>query len=94
MVEKEARSIKKVLMRLNENWVLRQKELLKERLEGKLAGARAHVNYVSKLLVLCKSWGGPSTSAKELMNILKKYPDLENKIIKTEDISVLLCPYT
>ena len=37
-----------------------------------------------KLTETCKTWGGPCCSAEELNAVLKKNPDNEKKIIKTE----------
>ena len=32
----------------------------------------------------CKKWGGPVTSASEILEILRKHPDQAEKILKTE----------
>ena len=39
---------------------------------------------VHKLLIQCKSWGGPVCSIEELDSILHQKPDLVEQIVKTE----------
>ena len=39
---------------------------------------------LKKLLEACKKWGGPVTSASEILEILRKHPDQAEKILKTE----------
>ena len=37
-----------------------------------------------KLLGDCKKWGGPVTSATEILEVLRKNPDQQNSILRTE----------
>ena len=43
-----------------------------------------NVDYVLKLTETCKTWGGPCCSAEELKGVLKRNPDNEKKMVKTE----------
>ena len=60
------------------------KSELKEQIQLKLAKGRKAKDYSKCLLQECKTWGGPFTSTTELQGSLKKHPDIERKIVKTE----------
>ena len=49
-----------------------------------MAKKQKNVDYVLKLTETCKTWGGPCCSPEELKAVVKKNPDNEKKIIKSE----------
>ena len=42
------------------------------------------LKYTTKLLQICKTWGGPCTACDELGTVLKSKHDIAEKIVKTE----------
>ena len=73
-----------LLNKREEVWSLKQKTLLKEKIEEKMQMAQKQSQYVNKLLGQCKSWNGPAVSIEELESILKKHPDRSEIIVKVE----------
>ena len=55
-----------ILNKKEDEWTDQQKTLLKQKIEAKMEAAKKASQYVSKLLVQCKSWGGPVVSIEEL----------------------------
>ena len=79
--------LKKISAILNErekNWSEKQALLNKSKIEEKMKKAKKHSNYVYRLLVSCKSWGGPVTTVEELDKILFENSNLREKIVRTE----------
>ena len=73
------------ILSTNENlWVGEQKEKLKQRIIAKIEKGNKMKDNTKKLLVDCKSWGGPFTNSKELGYALHNRPALQEFITKTE----------
>ena len=53
-------------------------------IKEKIEKGKKRDQYVQKRLNLCKSWGGPVLSVKELHTILKSHPDQSKVIVRTE----------
>ena len=63
-------------------WSASQEQFKKKRLADKCAKKQQYNDYVTKLLVACKSWGGPCTSKEEL--VMQKHADLTKQIVNNE----------
>ena len=83
-VDRLTKEITKLLSHHERKWTKEQKQKLKERIQLKLAKGRKAKDYSKRLQQECKTWGGPFTSVSELQNSLKKHPDIEHRIVKTE----------
>ena len=73
-----------ILNKKEDEWTDQQKTLLKQKIEEKMETAKKASQYVSKLLVQCKSWGGPVVSIEELEAVIRKNPDRTEMIVKSE----------
>ena len=69
---------------MNTKWFTSQKTLQLQKIKEKMTKKQKNIDYVLKLIETCKTWGGHCCSAEELKTVLKKNPDNEKKIIKTE----------
>ena len=83
-LDKKAAVIHKELSEMNAKWVTSQKTLQLQNIKEKMAKKQKNVDYILKLMETCKTWSGPCFSVDELKNVLKKNPDNEKKVIKTE----------
>ena len=83
-VDRLTKKITKLLSHHEQKWTKEQKQKLEEQIQLKLAKGRKAKDYSKRLLQECKTWGGPFTSVSELQNSLKKHPDIEHRIVKTE----------
>ena len=84
-LDKKAALIHKEIAEMNVNWFTSQKELQLHKIKEKMAEKHKNVDYVLILTETCKSWRGPCCSLEELKSLLlKRNPDIEKKIIKTE----------
>ena len=66
------------------DWTAMQREKLKEKITLKLKKMTDFNIMLRNLLETCKKWGGPVTSASELLEILRRNPDLSEKILRNE----------
>ena len=66
------------------NWTKSQKELHKQRILDKMAKTKQIKNFQDRLLIKCKTWGGPCTNIEEMEKILSEKPDMQEVIIRTE----------
>ena len=71
-------------MTWKKKWVAEQKELLDGKILEKIEKGKNQAKYTQKCLQLCKGWKGPVTTIEELHNILKAFPDIKEKIVRTE----------
>ena len=78
------RKIKKFLEAREQTWNDSQKSLLKVRIQSKLDKRVQQKDYSRKLLQICKTWGGPCSTAEELQSILINKPDIQERIVKVE----------
>ena len=83
-LDKRAMIIQKELAEMNTKWFTSQKNLQLQKIKEMMMKKQKNIDYVLKLTETCKTWGGPCCSAEELKTVLKKNPDNEKKIIKTE----------
>ena len=71
VVEKETKAITKLLFANEKTWTAEQKILTHERVKTKHRQAASKKLVQEKLLISCKTWGGPFTNAGELMTALQ-----------------------
>ena len=83
-VDPETKVITKLLDERESIWTSQQQVILKEEIKKKLQKTIDFNVFVKNLLNGCKQWGGPVTSASELLEILRKNPDRAEKMLKTE----------
>ena len=83
-LSKNISAVSSVLHTMDIVWTADQDQLKKKRLAEKCAKKQQHTDYVMKLLVTCKSWGGPCTSKEELLSTIQKHPDKSKSIISSE----------
>ena len=60
----------------------RQKKLKLKRIVEKIEKGKKRDQYVQKRLKLCKSWGGPAVSVKEVHSTLKTNPNEKEVIVR------------
>ena len=65
-------------------WTKEQKKLHEQKILEKLEKAKKNSRYTNKLLIDCKSWGGPVTSVEAILEVLKSNPQKAEQIIRTE----------
>lgn len=73
-----------LLNKREDEWTVKQKLLFKKKMEEKMELAKKQSQYVNKLLVQCKSWGGPVSSIEELQTTLKRHPEAVENIVEVE----------
>ena len=78
------KSLVKILNKREDEWSKEQNRLLKLKIEEKIELAKKQSKYVNKLLVMCKSWGGPVVSIPELESVLNRHHDKSETIVKNE----------
>ena len=61
-VDRVTIAIKSVIEKRESSWTAKQRALLRERLQRKLATNSRQDDYVRRLLVECKRWGDPCSS--------------------------------
>ena len=71
-VDQEAKLITTLLDERESIWTNQQKVILKEEIKKKLKKTIDFNDFVKNVLNGCKKWGGPVTSASELLEILRK----------------------
>ena len=77
-------AIKSVLAKRESSWRSEQRALLRERLQRKLANSQHQSDYVRRLLIECRRWGGPCSTVDELLRILRTNSDYDELIVRTE----------
>ena len=83
-INKVTRNIHKLLYEQEIQWTKKQKSLQKQRVLTKMAKAEQIKSYQDRLLIKCKTLGGPSTSIEELDMILTDRPKMQKVIVRTE----------
>ena len=78
------KQVVKILEKKECLWNENQKKLNQEKILEKLQKAKKQSCYTNKLLMQCKSWGGPVTSVDEVLQIIQKKPDIAEHIIRVE----------
>ena len=76
--------ITKLLDEKENQWTTNQRKASEERIKLKLQKAVNLNVMIMQLLSDCKSWGGPVTSAVEILEVLKRNPDKQKFILTTE----------
>ena len=84
IVNNVTRSVQELLTAQEIGWTQAQKDLKKQRVLAKMAKAEQSQIYQNKLLVKCKSLGGPGTNIESLKMILSQRPDIQEVIVRTE----------
>ena len=84
IVDVVTKKIQKALLNREIKWTQSQKELHYKKIAEKLSKRIHEQDYTTKLLQVCKTWGGPCTNADELEAVIQSNPDTAEKIIKTE----------
>ena len=82
-VDRVTIAIKSVLAKRESSWTDSQRALLRERLQQKVATNQHQRDYVRRLLVECRRWGGPCSSVDELLTALRGNPD-DERLVRTE----------
>ena len=83
-VNKVTRSVHELLLKQEIIWTKSQKELQRQRVLTKMAKSAQTQKYQDRLLIKCKTWGGPSTNIEELEEILSERPNMQEIIVRTE----------
>ena len=83
-VDPATKMIPKLLDENENQWATNQRKACKERIKFKFQKAVNLKVMVMRLLSDCKSWGGPATSAEEILEVLKRNPDKQKFILRTE----------
>ena len=78
-VDQEAKLITTLLDERESIWTNQQKVILKEEIKKKLKKTIDFNDFVKNLLNGCKKWGGPVTSASELLEILRKKKQIQQR---------------
>ena len=76
--------ITKLLDEKENQWTTNQRKASEERIKLKLQKAVNLNVMIMQLLSDCKSWGGPVTSAVEILEVLKRNPDKQKFILTAE----------
>ena len=84
VVDSIIKSINKTLVTRESHWTQIQKSLQQKRIVEKLSKAKKETDYTTKLLQICKTWGGPCTTCDELGTVLKSKHEICEKVVKTE----------
>ena len=84
IVDVVTKKIQKALLNREIKWTQSQKELHHKKIAEKMSKRIHEQDYTTKLLQVCKTWGGPCTNADELEAVIQPNPDTAEKIIKTE----------
>ena len=74
-VKRIKRNIKEVLDKREQEWYDQQKRLKKNKIEEFLERGKHRDNYIDKVLVKCKSWGGPFLCTDELKAVISGKSD-------------------
>ena len=82
-LDKLSKKISTALKARECSWTASQMKKHSDRIMQKIKKAEAGKDYIRKLLVDCKSWGGPATTEEELHNILSGKDD-QQRILRTE----------
>ena len=86
--------ITKLLDERENQWTINQRKACQEKIKLKLQKAANLNAVVMRLLSDCISWGGPVTSAVEILKVLKRNPDKQKFILRTELASFTHTPKT
>jgi len=78
-VDQEAKLITMLLDERESIWTNQQKVILKEEIKKKLKKTIDFNDFVENLLNGCKKWGGSVTSASELLEILRKKKQIQQR---------------
>ena len=84
VVDPATKLITKLLDERESIWTENQKKVMQERIKLKLQKAVNLNVMLKKLLIDCKVWGGPTTSTAEILEALRKNPDKQKFILRTE----------
>ena len=83
-VDPAMKMISKILDERESQWTVNQKKACEDRIKLKLQKAVNLNAMVMCLLKDCKSWGAPVISAGEILEVLKRNPDKQKFILRTE----------
>ena len=76
--------ILKILNAREKEWDSKQRELHENKIIEKIKKAKHHSIYTTKLLLQCKTRGGPAASVEKLKEILQKHSEIVEKVVQTE----------
>ena len=79
-----AKSIQNRVITPVQKQILLSSDKIDENMLQACAKKKQHNDFVTRLLVACKTWRGPCTSKEELLAVIQKHPDLTKQIVATE----------
>ena len=84
VANKTTKIVDKVLQIREKDWTAKQKQIHRKIMQEKLAKKSKTNNYTDTLLQKCKTWNGPVTSVDELQMAIKRNPDNQTALVRTE----------
>ena len=84
VVQQTTKAMEKILQKREISWNHKQKQILFESIQDKLAKKAKSSYYTNRLLQSCKSWNGPAVGVEELQQILTSNSDNNETIVRTE----------